>query len=150
MVGGDGRPRQKGLSEIIHEWIAFRFATFTRRTRHRLSKVDDRIHILEGRMIVFLNIDEVIRIIRESDEPKAALIAAFGLSDRQAEDILEIRLRQLARLEKIKIEKELEELRAEKAKLKKLLVTATAMTPPLITQIPTHPNPHPHNHRASH
>src|SRR6202789_3466563 len=91
MVGADGRPRQKGISEILQEWIGFRFATVTRRTRYRLSKVDDRIHILEGRMIVFLNIDEVIRIIRESDEPKVALMAAFGLSDRQAEDILEIR-----------------------------------------------------------
>ncbi|RKF36463.1 DNA topoisomerase IV subunit A [Paraburkholderia fungorum] len=135
MVGGDGRPRQKGLSEIIHEWIAFRFATVTRRTRHRLSKVDDRIHILEGRMIVFLNIDEVIRIIRESDEPKAALMAAFGLSDRQTEDILEIRLRQLARLEKIKIEKELAELRDEKAKLEELLGSESAMKRLLIKEI---------------
>ena len=135
MVGGDGRPRQKGLSEIIHEWIAFRFATVTRRTRHRLSKVDDRIHILEGRMIVFLNIDEVIRIIRESDEPKVALMAAFGLSDRQTEDILEIRLRQLARLEKIKIEKELSELRDEKAKLEELLGSETAMKRLLIKEI---------------
>jgi len=135
MVGGDGRPRQKGLSEIIHEWIAFRFATVTRRTRHRLSKVDDRIHILEGRMIVFLNIDEVIRIIRESDEPKAALMAAFGLSDRQTEDILEIRLRQLARLEKIKIEKELSELRDEKAKLEELLGSESAMKRLLIKEI---------------
>ncbi|MFL9933998.1 DNA topoisomerase IV subunit A [Paraburkholderia sp. RL18-103-BIB-C] len=135
MVGGDGRPRQKGLSEILHEWIAFRFATVTRRTRHRLSKVDDRIHILEGRMIVFLNIDEVIRIIRESDEPKVALMAAFGLSDRQAEDILEIRLRQLARLEKIKIEKELSELRDEKAKLEELLGSEPAMKRLLIKEI---------------
>src|ERR1700756_1551102 len=135
MVGGDGRPRQKGLSEIIHEWIAFRFATVQRRSRHRLSKVDDRIHILEGRMIVFLNIDEVIRIIRESDEPKAALIAAFGLSDRQAEDILDIRLRQLARLEKIKIEKELAELRDEKAKLEDLLGSETAMKRLIIKEI---------------
>lgn len=135
MVGGDGRPRQKGLSEILHEWISFRFATVTRRTRHRLQKVDDRIHILEGRMIVFLNIDEVIRIIRESDEPKVALMAAFGLSDRQAEDILEIRLRQLARLEKIKIEKELSELRDEKAKLEELLGSETAMKRLLIKEI---------------
>jgi topoisomerase-4 subunit A len=135
MVGADGRPRQKGLTEILHEWTGFRFATVTRRTRHRLTKVDDRIHILEGRMIVFLNIDEVIRIIRESEEPKAALIAAFGLSDRQAEDILEIRLRQLARLEKIKIEKELEELRAEKAKLEELLGSDTAMKRLLIREI---------------
>ncbi|MFP3565979.1 DNA topoisomerase IV subunit A [Paraburkholderia sp. SIMBA_030] len=135
MVGGDGRPRQKGLSEILHEWVAFRFATVTRRTRHRLTKVDDRIHILEGRMIVFLNIDEVIRIIRESDEPKVALMAAFGLSDRQAEDILEIRLRQLARLEKIKIEKELSELRDEKAKLEELLGSESAMKRLLIKEI---------------
>ena len=92
-----------------------------RRTAHRLGQVDDRIHILEGRHIVFLNIDEVIRIIRESDEPKAALIARFALSDRQAEDILEIRLRQLARLEGIKIERELAELRTEKSELEALL-----------------------------
>lgn len=135
MVGGDGRPRQKGLSEILQEWISFRFATVTRRTRHRLQKVDDRIHILEGRMIVFLNIDEVIRIIRESDEPKVALMAAFGLSDRQAEDMLEIRLRQLARLEKIKIEKELSELRDEKAKLEELLGSESAMKRLLIKEI---------------
>ncbi|SMG46193.1 DNA topoisomerase IV subunit A [Paraburkholderia susongensis] len=135
MVGGDGRPRQKGLGEILHEWIAFRFTTVTRRTQHRLSKVDDRIHILEGRMIVFLNIDEVIRIIRESDEPKTALMAAFGLTDRQAEDILEIRLRQLARLEKIKIEKELAELRDEKAKLEELLGSEPAMKRQLIKEI---------------
>jgi topoisomerase IV subunit A len=135
MVGSDGRPRQKGISEILGEWIGFRFATVTRRTQHRLMKVNDRIHILEGRMIVFLNIDEVIRIIRESDEPKAALIAAFGLSDRQAEDILEIRLRQLARLEKIKIEKELSELRDEKAKLEELLGSESAMKRLLIKEI---------------
>ncbi|MGF6756917.1 DNA topoisomerase IV subunit A [Paraburkholderia sp. GAS42] len=135
MVGSDGRPRQKGISEILGEWIGFRFATVTRRTQHRLMKVDDRIHILEGRMIVFLNIDEVIRIIRESDEPKVALISAFSLSDRQAEDILEIRLRQLARLEKIKIEKELSELRDEKAKLEELLGSESAMKRLLIKEI---------------
>ncbi|CAH2903113.1 MAG: DNA topoisomerase IV subunit A (EC [uncultured Paraburkholderia sp.] len=135
MVGGDGRPRQKCLSEILHDWIAFRFATVTRRSRHRLTKVDDRIHILEGRMIVYLNIDEVIRIIRESDEPKVALMAAFGLSDRQADDILEIRLRQLARLEKIKIEKELADLRDEKAKLEELLASESAMKRLLIKEI---------------
>ena len=79
-----------------------------------MSKVDDRIHILEGREAVLLNIDKVIHIIRNSDEPKAALIAEFKLSDRQAEDILEIRLRQLARLEAIKIQQELAELRSER------------------------------------
>ncbi|MCP3707999.1 DNA topoisomerase IV subunit A [Paraburkholderia sp. CNPSo 3274] len=135
MIGADGRPRQKGISEILGEWIGFRYATVTRRTQHRLTKVDDRIHILEGRMIVFLNIDEVIRIIRESDEPKSALMSAFGLSERQAEDILEIRLRQLARLEKIKIEKELAELREEKAKLEELLANDASMKRLIVKEI---------------
>ncbi|MEM5367976.1 DNA topoisomerase IV subunit A [Paraburkholderia azotifigens] len=135
MVGADGRPRQKGIGEMLHEWIGFRFVTVTRRSQHRLNKVNDRIHILEGRMIVFLNIDEVIRIIRESEEPKAALIEAFKLSDRQAEDILEIRLRQLARLEAIKIEKELAELRDEKARLEELLGSEPAMKRLLIKEI---------------
>jgi len=135
MIGADGRPRQKGLLEILQEWIGFRFATVTRRTRHRLTKVDDRIHILEGRMIVFLNIDEVIRIIRESDEPKAALMSAFGLSERQADDILEIRLRQLARLEKIKIEKELQTLREEKSKLEDLLANESTMKRQIVKEI---------------
>ncbi|WP_206953321.1 DNA topoisomerase IV subunit A [Trinickia acidisoli] len=135
MIGADGRPRQKGIVEILGEWIGFRFATVTRRTRHRLTKVDDRIHILEGRMIVFLNIDEVIRIIRESDEPKAALMSAFGLSERQADDILDIRLRQLARLEKIKIEKELEALRDEKSKLEELLANESTMKRQIVKEI---------------
>jgi topoisomerase-4 subunit A len=99
MVGRDGRPRQKNLLNILHEWIAFRFATVERRSRHRLGEVLRRIHILEGRMTVFLRIDEVIRCIREADEPKPDLMARFGLTEIQAEDILEIRLRQLARLE---------------------------------------------------
>jgi topoisomerase-4 subunit A len=103
------------------EWIGFRMETVTRRTQHRLGKVMDRIHILEGRQLVLLNIDEVIAIIRESDEPKAALIARFNLSERQADDILDIRLRQLARLEAIKIEQELAELRTEQAKLQDIL-----------------------------
>ncbi|MDQ7981321.1 DNA topoisomerase IV subunit A [Paraburkholderia sp. SARCC-3016] len=135
MVGADGRPRQKGVGEILSEWVGFRFTTVTRRTQFRLTKVDDRIHILEGRMIVFLNLDEVIRIIRESDEPKAALISAFELSERQADDILDIRLRQLARLEKIKIEKELEELRDEKAKLEELLGSESAMKRLIVKEI---------------
>ncbi|CCD40078.1 Topoisomerase IV subunit A [Candidatus Paraburkholderia kirkii UZHbot1] len=135
MIGADGRPRQKGIVEILHEWVGFRFVTVTRRTQHRLGKVNDRIHILEGRMIVFLNIDEVIRIIRESDEPKQALIARFDLSDRQAEDILEIRLRQLARLEAIKVEQELADLRDEKTKLEELLNSDAAMKCLLIKEI---------------
>ncbi|HVL59506.1 MAG TPA: DNA topoisomerase IV subunit A, partial [Burkholderiaceae bacterium] len=135
MIGRDGRPRQKGLVEILREWGEFRIATVTRRTRHRLGKVEDRIHILEGRQIVLLNIDEVIRIIRNSDEPKPALIAAFSLSDRQAEDILEIRLRQLARLEAIRIEKELAELRGERTQLQALLASESAMRRQVIKEI---------------
>jgi topoisomerase-4 subunit A len=120
-VGIDGRPCQKSLADLIGEWCSFRLRTVYRRTEYRLQKADERIHILEGRHIVFLNIDEVIRIIRESDDPKAALIARFILSDRQAEDILEIRLRQLARLEGIRIEQELAKLRGEREGLLKLL-----------------------------
>jgi topoisomerase IV subunit A len=135
MIGADGRPRQKGISEILHEWVGFRFTTVTRRTQHRLGKVNDRIHILEGRMIVFLNIDEVIRVIREADEPKQALMDRFSLSERQADDILEIRLRQLARLEAIKIEQELKELRSEKEKLEELLNSDAAMKRLLIKEI---------------
>jgi topoisomerase-4 subunit A len=135
MIGGDGRPRQKSLGDILREWIAFRFATITRRTQFRLQKVDDRIHILEGREAVLLNIDKVIKIIRESDEPKPALIQAFKLSDRQAEDILEIRLRQLARLEAIKIQQELAELRNEKSTLLDLLDNPASMKKLVIKEI---------------
>jgi topoisomerase-4 subunit A len=135
MIGRDGRPRQKGLADILREWIDFRFATITRRTQFRLQKVDDRIHILEGREAVLLNIDKVIKIIRESDEPKPALMHAFKLSDRQAEDILEIRLRQLARLEAIKIQQELAELRKEKTTLHDLLDNPASMKKQLIKEI---------------
>lgn len=121
MVGLDGRPTQKSLRQMLEEWIAFRQTTIERRSRHRLDKVLDRIHILEGRQLVLLNIDEVIAIIRHADEPKAALIERFKLSERQADDILEIRLRQLARLEAIKIEQELSSLRDEQKKLDEIL-----------------------------
>src|SRR5574343_798042 len=94
-VGLDGKPVPKSLRQMLEEWLSFRQTTVTRRSQHRLQKVLDRIHILEGRQTGLLNIDDVIAIIRASDEPKAALIARFNLSDRQAEDILEIRLRQL-------------------------------------------------------
>ncbi|MDU7587559.1 MAG: DNA topoisomerase IV subunit A, partial [Acidovorax sp.] len=127
MVGLDGRPVQKSLREMLQEWIDFRQTTITRRSQHRLNKVLDRIHILEGRQLVLLNIDEVIAIIRQADEPKAALIARFHLSDRQAEDILEIRLRQLARLEAIKIEQELKELREEQGKLEDILANPASL-----------------------
>ena len=135
LIGNDGRPQQKDLRQILQEWIAFRFATVERRSRHRLAEVERRIHILDGRMIAFLHIEEVIRVIRESDEPKPALIAAFGLSEEQAEDILEIRLRQLARLEGFRIEKELAELREERDGLLHLLDQRTAMTRLILKEI---------------
>ncbi|MDB5796245.1 MAG: parC [Paucimonas sp.] len=135
MIGLDGRPRQKPLLSILQDWIAFRFDTVTRRTRFRMQKVDERIHILEGRIAVLLNIDEVIRIIRESDEPKPALVAAFKLSDRQAEDILEIRLRQLARLETIKVQQELDALRGERNTLHDLLESPASMKRQVIKEI---------------
>jgi topoisomerase IV subunit A len=135
MIGGDGRPRQKGLTDILQEWIEYRFVTVRRRTAFRLGKVNDRIHILEGRETVLLNIDEVIHIIRNADEPKAALIERFRLSDRQAEDILEIRLRQLARLEAIKIQQELAELRKEKDTLQDLLDNPNSMKRLIIKEI---------------
>jgi topoisomerase IV subunit A len=127
MVGRDGKPVQKSLRQILVEWLDFRQETVRRRTQHRLNKVLDRIHVLEGRQLVLLNIDEVIKIIRNADEPKPALIARFKLSDRQAEDVLEIRLRQLARLEAIKIEQELKELREEQGKLEDILGNAAAL-----------------------
>ncbi|MEY2662554.1 MAG: hypothetical protein RIQ35_871 [Pseudomonadota bacterium] len=135
MIGNDGRPRQKNLKDIISEWIAFRVATVTRRTEHRLGKVNARIHILEGRQIILLNIDKVIKIIRNSDDPKIDLIKAFALSDRQAEDILEIRLRQLARLEAIKIEQELKELQTEKADLDGLLQSDSTLRKRIVKEI---------------
>jgi topoisomerase-4 subunit A len=135
MVGRDGRPQQKNLLTILHEWIAFRFATVERRTRYRLAEVLRRVHILEGRMTVFLRIEEVIRCIRESDEPKPDLIAGFGLTEIQAEDILEIRLRQLARLEGIRIEKELGDLRTEHGQLTKLLDSRNEMTKLILKEI---------------
>ncbi len=127
MVGRDGRPTAKSLRRMLVEWLDFRTATVQRRTQHRLQKVLDRIHVLEGRQLVLLNIDEVIRIIRNADEPKPALIDRFKLSDRQAEDILEIRLRQLARLEAIRIEQELKDLREQQGKLEDILSSPTAL-----------------------
>ncbi|KQM68824.1 DNA topoisomerase IV subunit A [Xylophilus sp. Leaf220] len=135
MVGLDGRPVQKSLRQMLLEWIEFRQQTVQRRSQHRLDKVLDRIHILEGRQTVLLNIDEVIAIIRQADDPKAALIARFSLSDRQAEDILEIRLRQLARLEAIKIEQELAGLRTEQTRLEEILGSPAALRRLMVKEI---------------
>jgi len=134
-IGLDGRPVQKSLRQMLVEWVDFRQQTITRRSQHRLAKVLDRIHILEGRQLVLLNIDEVIAIIRQADEPKAALIARFNLSERQADDILDIRLRQLARLEAIKIEQELSELRKEQGGLEEVLGSPATLRRLMIKEI---------------
>ncbi len=123
VIARDGRPRVMGLKPLLEEWLAFRFDTVTRRLAHRLEKVEARLHILDGLMIAYLNLDEVIRIVRYEDEPKAALIARFQLSDAQAEAILETRLRHLARLEEMKIRGEQEKLAAERDELTKLLAS---------------------------
>ena len=135
MVGLDGRPTQKSLRQMLVEWTEFRQQTIERRSRHRLQRVLDRAHILEGRQLVLLNIDEVIAIIRQADEPKQALIARFALSERQAEDILDIRLRQLARLEAIRIEQELKSLRDEQKKLEEILGSPAALRRLMVREI---------------
>ena len=135
MVGIDGKPVPKSLRGMLTEWISFRQDTIVKRSQNRLSKVLDRIHILEGRQLVLLNIDEVIAIIRQSEEPKEALIARFKLSERQAEDILEIRLRQLARLEAIKIEQELSKLREDQAKLEDILNNPNSLKRLMVKEI---------------
>ncbi len=135
MVGIDGKPVPKSLRGMLTEWISFRQDTIVKRSQNRLSKVLDRIHILEGRQLVLLNIDEVIAIIRQSDEPKEALITRFKLSERQAEDILEIRLRQLARLEAIKIEQELSKLREDQVKLEDILNNPNSLKRLMVKEI---------------
>ena len=132
MIGIDGRPRVKGLLNILSEWLEFRVTTVRRRLQYRLDKVLDRLHILEGLLIAYLNIDEVIHIIRTEDEPKQVMMERFGLSDLQSEAILNLRLRNLAKLEEFQIRGEQEEKEAERkaleeilnsnAKLKKLIV----------------------------
>ena len=131
VIGLDGKPAVKNLRTLLDEWLVFRTDTVARRLKHRQEKVERRLHLLEGLLVAFLNLDEVIRIIRTEDEPKPALIARFGLSEEQADYILETRLRQLARLEEMKIRGEQDELAKEleriiatlgsKARLKKLV-----------------------------
>ncbi|PWK91985.1 DNA topoisomerase IV subunit A [Fulvimonas soli] len=121
MIGLDGRPQVKDLKRILTEWLAFRTDTVTRRLNHRLGKVERRLHLLEGLRIAYLNLDEVIRIVRTEDEPKPVLMARFRLSEEQADYILETRLRQLARLEEMKINAERDQLEEERAKINVLL-----------------------------
>lgn len=128
ILGLDQRPRVKNLLEILSEWLLFRRETVRRRLQYRLDKVLDRIHVLEGLLIAFLNIDEVIRIIRENDEPKPVLMAHFGITERQAEAILELKLRHLAKLEEMKIRGELADLAKERDHLQSILGSEKKLT----------------------
>ncbi|MGY5611710.1 DNA topoisomerase IV subunit A [Vibrio brasiliensis] len=121
MIGLDNRPQVKGLVQILSEWIEFRRTTVRRRLQYRLDKVLARLHILEGLLIAYLNLDEVIEIIRTEDDPKAVLMARFGITDIQADAILDTKLRHLAKLEEMKIRGEQEELEKERDKLELLL-----------------------------
>ena len=121
VIGINGRPQVKDLRTLLKEWLEFRTHTVTRRLQWRLDRVNERLHILEGLLIAYLNIDEIIAIIREEDEPKPVMIKRFKLSDIQAESILEIKLRRLAKLEEIKIKAEAKDLNKEKDSLEKTL-----------------------------
>ncbi len=128
VVGLDGRPRVRGLVELLQEWLDFRRDVIRRRIEFRLEKIADRLHVLDGLLIAFLNLDEVIRIVRTADEPKAELMQRFELSDRQATFILDTRLRQLARLEEMKLTQERETLVGEQADLTRTLNSRARMT----------------------
>jgi len=127
LIGIDGRPGVKGLDRILREWIKFRTDTVRRRLEYRLERVLKRLHILEGYLVAFLNIDEVIHIIRTEDKPKPALMKRFGITDIQAEAILDLKLRNLAKLEEMKIKGEQDELEAERDHLQKILGSAARL-----------------------
>lgn len=127
VIGLDGKPSVKSLRTLLSEWLVYRVNTVRRRLQYRLDKVEKRLHLLEGLLVAFLNLDEVIHIIRTEDQPKPVLMARFGLTDVQADYILDTRLRQLARLEEMKIRGEQDELAKERAKLLALLGSETKL-----------------------
>jgi topoisomerase-4 subunit A len=127
LIGLDGKPKIKNLRDILEEWLEYRKSTVTRRLQHRLDKVNARLHLLEGLLIAYLNLDEVIHIIRTEDQPKAVLMERFALTEDQVNYILDTRLRQLARLEEMKIRGEQEELAAERAELEAILASAARL-----------------------
>ena len=127
MIGTNGRPQVKDLKTILVEWLQYRTETVRRRLQYCLEQVETRIHVLEGLMTAYLNIDEVIRIVREEDDPKQELMRRFQLSDVQAEAILDLRLRRLAKLEEIKIQGELDELVEERESLQQILGSASRL-----------------------
>jgi topoisomerase-4 subunit A len=135
VIGINGRPQVKDLRMLLKEWLEFRTTTVTRRLQWRLDRVNERLHILEGLLIAFLNIDEIIAIVRSEDEPKPVLMKRFKLSDIQAEAILEIKLRRLARLEEIKIKAEAKELGEERDTLEKILKSKTRLKKLIRTEL---------------
>ena len=128
VIALDGRPRVMGLKELLLEWLEFRKNTVTRRLKFRLDKLNARLHILDGMLIAFLNLDEVIRIVRTEDHPKPVLIKRFKLSDEQAEAILETKLRNLAKLEEMKIRDEQKKLTEERDEIDKILKSKARLT----------------------
>ena len=142
MIGVDGRPQVKPLRAVLTEWLEWRRQTVTRRLTHRLDQVLDRLHVLEGLLVAFLNIDEVIAIIREEDEPKSVLMQRFDLTEIQANAILDLRLRQLAKLEEVKIRAEQDELAKERKKLEGILGSHAKMTKLLRDELTADANTH--------
>jgi topoisomerase IV subunit A len=127
MIGLDGRPQVKNLRDLLLEWLVFRTETVRRRLQYRLDKILDRMHVLEGLLVAYLNLDEVIAIIRTEDEPKTVLMERFGISDRQAESVLELKLRHLAKLEEMKLRGEMDDLAKERKLLELLLSSETRL-----------------------
>ncbi|WP_104500893.1 DNA topoisomerase IV subunit A [Acinetobacter indicus] len=135
MIGADGRPQVKSIRQILLEWIEIRKHTVTRRLQYHLNKIEKRLHILAGLLIAYLDIDTVIRIIREEDHPKAELMAHFGIDEIQAEAILELKLRHLARLEEMEIRREQEELEAKAATIREQLANPESLKTLIITEL---------------
>jgi topoisomerase-4 subunit A len=135
VIGLDGRPAVFGLREVLEQWLTYRTATVRRRLEHRLERVAKRLHILDGLLIAFLNIDEVIRIIRREDEPKPVLMKRFKISDEQAEAILELKLRHLAKLEEMQIRGEQKDLAAERDDLEQTLKSKARLTKLIKTEL---------------
>lgn len=135
MIGLDGKPMVKNLHAILSEWLVFRRATITRRSQHRLDKIDARLHVIQGLLIAHIHIDEIIQIIREFDDAKGELVARFGLSELQAEAILEIRLRQLANISHISLQSEQDALALERASLQAILQDKKALDSQMIDEL---------------
>ena len=135
MIGLNGKPQVKNLKEILSEWLICRRSVVTRRVQYRLDKIDKRLHILAGLLIAYLQIDEVIRIIREEEDPKAELMTRYDLTESQANAILDIRLRQLARLEEIELKREQSDLELEKAQIEAYLNNPDKLTGLMIEEL---------------